>query len=391
MRHITSLSLAFFFFLASAVLLPDVVTTSVAYAEKGQGEEAERGRLADGRAFRTDPEGNQLVDYIAELEVNLETLRTRVNGLEDEVKEKQSAIDRLRDEGRREAEVREKNLLASQSAAQKPVQAAACPQVTCEIERAKIQELSSSLELTKADLEVERQVSLKRVSETQSSAETLRASAENLQAKLASQMSDMEALRKELQNAKESESNSAAEVARLQGELGGLRLAAERAAQEVKSRTPVITSASVVTRAPATSASQETVSGSAQGQESSVLASAESANASSRGDARASLSVMRMRAVEVIRGKVRTQLNQVRGAVASRDDMFRRYGSKKRAVAFTPSRPVSASGLTLSEIAKKVQSAGTVAELSALTREVTIIEQKMNDDIALMRRMDRVK
>jgi hypothetical protein len=67
---------------------------------------------------------------------------------------------------------------------------------------------------------------------------------------------------------------------------------------------------------------------------------------------------------------VRPQLNQVRVAVASRDDMFRSYLGKKRAVAFTPSRPVSDSGLTLSEIAKKVQSAGTVAELSALTRRM---------------------
>jgi hypothetical protein len=100
---------------------------------------------------------------------------------------------------------------------------------------------------------------------------------------------------------------------------------------------------------------------------------------------------MRMRAVEVVRGKVRTELNQVRGTIASRDEMFRRYGSKKRAVAFTPSRPVSNSGLTLSDIAKRIQSASSVGELSVLTRDVSVIRQKMNDDIALMRRMDRVK
>lgn len=45
----------------------------------------DRGRLPDGRAFRTDAEGTQLVDYIAELELSVEALNRRVQGLEGEV------------------------------------------------------------------------------------------------------------------------------------------------------------------------------------------------------------------------------------------------------------------------------------------------------------------
>lgn len=43
----------------------------------------ERGRLPDGRAFRTDTDGNQVVDYIAELETTVDALTQQVIALED--------------------------------------------------------------------------------------------------------------------------------------------------------------------------------------------------------------------------------------------------------------------------------------------------------------------
>ncbi len=45
----------------------------------------ERGRLSNGAAYRTDRDGNQIVDYIAELEVENDALRRRIGGLEGEV------------------------------------------------------------------------------------------------------------------------------------------------------------------------------------------------------------------------------------------------------------------------------------------------------------------
>lgn len=58
-------------------------------------EESPRGRLADGRAYRTDESGTQLVDYIAELEVNAEAMNRRIVGLEDELADKVRIIERL--------------------------------------------------------------------------------------------------------------------------------------------------------------------------------------------------------------------------------------------------------------------------------------------------------
>ncbi|MCB0319838.1 MAG: hypothetical protein KDD60_02865 [Bdellovibrionales bacterium] len=60
-----------------AVLLFSLPTLS-AYSQS-------RGRLPDGAAYRTDREGNQLVDYVAELELKNEALERRIHGLEAEV------------------------------------------------------------------------------------------------------------------------------------------------------------------------------------------------------------------------------------------------------------------------------------------------------------------
>ena len=55
----------------------------------------ERGRLADGRAYRMDREGMRLSDYLAELEVTTDDLKRQILALEDEVDLKQKKIDDL--------------------------------------------------------------------------------------------------------------------------------------------------------------------------------------------------------------------------------------------------------------------------------------------------------
>ena len=76
--------------ISQLLVIPAILVPVAAVAE------AERGRLPDGRAFRTNAEGHQIVDYIAELEVTIEGLNRRVRGLEDELQEKHYAIQRLR-------------------------------------------------------------------------------------------------------------------------------------------------------------------------------------------------------------------------------------------------------------------------------------------------------
>lgn len=55
-------------------------------------EPGKAGRLTDGRAYRIDAEGNQLIDHIAELEVTIDGLERQVRVLEDELDERARGI-----------------------------------------------------------------------------------------------------------------------------------------------------------------------------------------------------------------------------------------------------------------------------------------------------------
>jgi DNA repair exonuclease SbcCD ATPase subunit len=58
-------------------------------------ESSDKGRLDDGRAYRVDKDGFQIIDQVAELEVASDDLRRQVVALEDELKEKNKLIERL--------------------------------------------------------------------------------------------------------------------------------------------------------------------------------------------------------------------------------------------------------------------------------------------------------
>lgn len=55
-------------------------------------ESFETGRLADGRAFRTGANGVQLVDHVAELEMNVEALTRRLEAAENEIRHKDALL-----------------------------------------------------------------------------------------------------------------------------------------------------------------------------------------------------------------------------------------------------------------------------------------------------------
>ena len=78
----------------------------------GQEKENDRGRLPDGRAFRTDLEGAQIVDYIAELEQSIAEQNRKITSLEDENASIQKEYERVK-AGRPE-EISEKDLVKKQ-------------------------------------------------------------------------------------------------------------------------------------------------------------------------------------------------------------------------------------------------------------------------------------
>lgn len=100
------------------------------HAEDGAPSVA-HGRLPDGRAFRTDSNGHKLVDYIAELEVNVEALNRRVLGLEDEVAEKERQLDRLRAGKPEEGGLVERDLTGGTSSRRPLAEKARAPLPVC--------------------------------------------------------------------------------------------------------------------------------------------------------------------------------------------------------------------------------------------------------------------
>lgn len=294
----------------------------------------ERGRLSDGRAFRTDAEGNQLVDYIAELEVSVEGLKSRVQGLESEVNEKQAAIDRLRAEGRSEAGIKEQTIGSDNRATQSHT---AIQPASCAKEREQLEALSGELESARSDLEVERQITARKSKESE-------AALAGLQERLTKQEQLVATLSADLSEARAVADNSGTALTKAQEELASVR----------KASTPVL-----------------------------VVAK--------ESDPRASLSVARLRAVEVVRGSVRTELNQLKGIVATRDQAFQRYKTTRHAVSFTPQHAASESGSTVAELEERLAHAESVAETSKIGREIEQIKARMNEDISLMRRMERAR
>lgn len=85
-----------------------IATRSIVLAE------SRLGRLPDGRAYRVADDGVEMVDHLAELELTVEELKTRMHGLEYELEEKTNIISALKNSGAKEPEFKETDLLAGQ-------------------------------------------------------------------------------------------------------------------------------------------------------------------------------------------------------------------------------------------------------------------------------------
>lgn len=309
------------------------VVPTFLHAEENVDEQTMRGRLPDGRAFRTDAEGNQLVDYLAELELGVEALTRQVHGLEGELKDKQTEIERLKSS--KNTELSEKTLVAAKQAEMSEEQLKSCSEkeIRCGKDLAATRQ---SLEVALADLEIERQVGGKKTQDVEQSLEELKASLEEREEAL-------EGLRAQIVRMENDEQSISQELAESRKQLESSRKIFIADAPAVESPEAV--------------------------------------------QVRASLSSVRLRAVEAVKGKMRTELNQLRGLIQARDSMYAKFSTKKRSVAFKPSPAKSLSNRGMQEIAELLDSAQTVSELSPLRKDISEIERKINDDIALMKRL----
>jgi predicted nucleic acid-binding Zn-ribbon protein len=359
------------------LLSPKFLTTSMvgffvlaisALPSPSHAKDEERGRLADGRAFRTDGEGNQLVDYIAELEVTAEALQTQVQGLESELKEKNAKLTVLEEQQGCAKPLTERALTATQ--------AAPANVTRCETEHTRINQLVALLESAREDLVIERQLSVKREEEAKRTEHRLRLEIEDRSKRLESLSGELTLARAELQNLQKQLSAPSLTVVRAQV------LPEARAALKPESAPSEVTVPSGVTV-------QSTGAQAAETQTISFAVAAQDLDASRAAVTHNALVQARGRAVEVVRSRMRTEINQLKGLIASRDKAFRNYNRSATSVSFRPQPVVSDSGMSLSEIEKRLETSSTVSEVARLGRDISQIRSRMNEDIALLKRMGR--
>lgn len=74
-------------------------------------DEPLRGRLPDGRAYRTDAQGVRIIDYIAELELSVEDLSRQIQDLESELERRGGRRSQGADVEKKDGALVEKDIL----------------------------------------------------------------------------------------------------------------------------------------------------------------------------------------------------------------------------------------------------------------------------------------
>lgn len=372
-------------------------------------EEPDRGRLADGRAYRTDNQGNQLVDYIAELELNVDNLKKRVNGLEDELSQKQRILDRagidqatnsLNEKTLVSDEATEKQVSKSKLVQAQPPQPNLWPaEERSDKDQAEISRLNQELNQARTEIAELRQVDSKSKVSDQSQVNDLKNVVHSLEQDLAQKTNEVVLLKsrssKERQSAEgQIEQAHQNEVAELRNELETLRQELSSAQNEnstLKAKyQDALENQNELKSQLALAATQKTV----ESKESVTVAKVERAKEpqtakrdlyEERG--KPFYSEAKARAVESVREILSEQLEEVRNLVDKRDRLFSGYKPRSSTVQFKVSRPVSSRNRSLDVIERQAGLAGSVNELTTLRIDLSEIRRKVEDDISLMKRM----
>ena len=334
-----------------------LIITCLIFASAVTAEDPTRGRLPDGRAFRTDTSGNVIADYIAELELSVESLNRRVHGLEYEVEQKQNIIDQFKRRGKRIPKVAERDLIGSgtKSDWSRADTTQINPVTTtiasgCSSYEEKILNIQRELDIAKIALEGEQGKS--KENETY-----YRGSVEDLQRRISS-------LEQRLSAAQNQITNTSLKLTETEAALNKTRMTLEQTEgnyKQLKANYDELKATPGKTQIITTS-----------------------------GSTRASLSQDERNAIDSQRGNIRTELNRLRGEIQKRDSLFKKYRSAGHSVSLQPSRLITTSKRTPKIIAQRISSATRVQQLNSLRRDIKQLENIVKEDIALVQRMQKL-
>jgi chromosome segregation ATPase len=359
-----------------------LITSLFVTAVSVSAEDPLRGRLPDGRAFRTDAQGIQIVDYIAELELTVEDLNRKVHGLEYQLDQKRMAASgQVTGQRLQERDILSNSRSQSQRSAsvrKQPVVASDC-QSTAGSNRdtARLNQLESQLASERREV-ASLQKMVDRCNVTKASSRDQARAMQNQQNQLSQKLSSLQGQGKECS---QKYTQCSSQVSLLQAELQSAKTAEQRALQDQK-----VMQADI---ARLNASLQKTQSDLQQASATMQAKSAEAQSARGTDYSRASYSPERMRALEAAKGTIKSEINKVNSLARSRDKKFQIYlrTSKNASVRVSPSKLVSRRNYTLSMVRKRLKNASSRKALSALRRDVSDIEGVVRDDLATLNRM----
>ena len=365
--------------------------------------EDDRGRLSDGRAFRTDAQGMQLIDYIAELEVTIDELNRRVHGLQYEVEEKEDIIAALKRHGGSRPAIVEKDLLAQNTAKEilaVPLKQRQCPEPEPCPDSFKRGGGDCSQAVSSAKKEValltneraQLQKTLTARNEMLSSYKKLVAkNAQNedsqvplLQSQLLQKQEESQTLlaslgkiRTELEASKEKNKQVASK-------LDALRDGCQVYQEEMGLLNAKLSDENTILREQLEDLQKQLAASKA-----SFVEVKNTSKKEKNTTERASLSTRNLEQLSTARSELQTLFNRTRGMVYERDKRYKlltQSSGKSLRVGMSALR--SERGLTFKSISEKIRSVPSLAAASALRRDLLDIQQLVKSDMKLISRMN---
>ncbi len=402
-KKITKLFFVFLYFFTL------FVASSSIYAQS----DPKRGRLPDGRAYRTDRAGNKIVDYVAELELNLEAKERQIQSLKRQLKELNAKVNLLRENSYElNKGVKEVDLLANQdnnqdkgegesritAAVKEGGSTREASLKSAEEEIAKLEERIKALE---KELNFSRESAKKYQSayrEEKERATRIEARVKTLEGILAkkeneeklarkSQDSVLRAYKEKVKEAEERLKEANKEIALLREKL----LTFAKTAKPVKQRREVALLAPRVFKVVEPKASfKESIKGKnlAKSKEAKARLSFNKGYnaAKERNRARASIK-SKISYFERRRLQLYSMLGEINNLLRKRDQEFKEFNKTSKHLKLLTTAPSSKRGNTLANIKRLIAKAKSEKDLSFALSELLDIKRKIKEDLNTVKRL----
>lgn len=290
-------------------------------------EEANHGRLADGRAYRVDPQGLQLVDDVAELELTVEELKRQLEAARNEALDKSRELERVR----------------STSA---PIQLSElrCPPephlMPLESDRIELQKKDAEIALLKSEIEQVRIQSDKALTQVQKDREQIDLVAASHQKEISTLNAKLKVADEQIALYKNLNESAHTQSARASVALGQNR-----------------------TQSVAYTAGQTT----------------------SQDEQRA-----RQAAANSFKKEMKADFIQVRELIQQRDALFGQFSGAEKSLQIRPTLASSSQNRTIDQLQKDVEAETSLRMLGAMSRELKEIKAKISEDIELVKRVGKL-